>query len=112
MARRRQTSDDELARALSELSDLASKVPTTLASLAAFVSDGGSFSVNSVPSFGIVAAAHMKQSTIAMLLQHPGESMLELLDRLEFAIIEAIATGYVVDEVNVNVQSTKKSRRK
>jgi hypothetical protein len=110
MARRRQTSDDELARALSELSELASKVPTTLASLAAFVADGGSFSVDSVPSLGTVAAAHMKESTIAMLLQHPGESMLELLDRLEFAIIEAIATGYVVDEVNAT--PTKKSRRK
>ena len=110
MARRRQTSDDELARALSELSELASKVPTTLVSLAAFVADGGSFSVDSVPSLGTVAAAHMKESTIAMLLQHPGESMLELLDRLEFAIIEAIATGYVVDEVNA--PPTKKSRRK
>jgi hypothetical protein len=102
--------DRALARALSELTDLASKVPTTLASLAAFVADGGSFSVNSVPSFGTVAAAHMKESTIAMLRQHPGESMLELLDRLEFAIIEAIATGYVVNEVNV--QPPKKSRRK
>lgn len=70
----------------------------------------GSFSVNSVPSFGTVAAAHMKESSIAMLRQHRGESMLELLDRLEFAIIEAMATGYVVDEVNV--RPPKKSRRK
>jgi uncharacterized membrane protein len=57
-------------------------------------------------------AATAYACTIAMLLQRPDESMLQLLDRLEFAIIEAIATGYVVDEVNGNVQSTKKSRRK
>jgi hypothetical protein len=58
-----------------------------------------------VPSYGVIATAHIKNSTIAMLKQKSGETLLELLDRPEHAIIEAIATGYVVDDVNVTTTS-------
>jgi len=80
-------------------------VPTTLLGMAAFIDGGGGFSVAPVPSYGVVATAHIKNSTIAMLKQKSGETLLELLDRLEHAIIEAIATGYVVDDVNLTTTS-------
>ena len=105
MARRpKATATDQLQREINRLTELAPPPtkPTPLLVLFSFIDDGGSFSVTSVPSFGTVASAHMKKQTVALLRQKSRESLPALLERLESAIMQAFATGKVVDYVNVN----------
>ena len=49
---------------------------------------------------GCVAVAHGGRQTVAMLLRHEGETVTELLTRLDQAIAKALTEGIRTDEVN------------
>ena len=60
----------------------------------------GEITVSNVRQVGCVAVAHDGRQTVAMLLRREGETVAELLTRLDLAIAKARAEGIRVDEVN------------
>jgi hypothetical protein len=60
----------------------------------------GQITVGNVLTVGCVAVAHDGRQTVAMLLRRKGESVTELLTRLDLAITKAIREGTRIDEVN------------
>ena len=60
----------------------------------------GQITVGNVLPVGCVAVAHDGRQTVAMLLRREGETVAELLTRLDLAIAKARAEGIRVDEVN------------
>jgi hypothetical protein len=60
----------------------------------------GEITVSNVRRVGCVAVAHDGRQTVAMLLRREGETVSELLTRLDLAIAKARAEGIRVDEVN------------
>ena len=60
----------------------------------------GQITVGNVRPVGCVAVAHDGRQTVAMLLRREGESVTELLTRLDGAITKAIRDGTRIDEVN------------
>ena len=92
-------------------------MPTSfgLKNLERMVDEDGGITVSVIESFGCIAAAAEKTHSVAMLRRRRGESLAELLQRLDAAVATAYATGSRVDEVNVPQEQiaprTKKSRR-
>ena len=86
-----------------------------LNNLERIVDEEGGITVSVIESWGCIAAAAEKTHSVAMLRRRQGESLTELLQRLDAAVATAYATGSRVDEVNVPggrpVASEKKSRR-
>jgi hypothetical protein len=69
----------------------------------------GQITVGNVRPVGCVAVAHDGRQTVAMLLRREGETVAELLTRLDLAIAKACAEGIRVDEVNpISHQSVPK----
>ena len=60
----------------------------------------GQITIGNVRPVGCVAVAHDGRQTVAMLLRRKGESVTELLARLDLAIAKAFTEGIRVDEVN------------
>ena len=60
----------------------------------------GEITVSNVRRVGCVAVAHDGRQTVAMLLRGEGETVAELLTRLDLAIAKARTEGIRVDEVN------------
>ena len=60
----------------------------------------GQITIGNVRPAGCVAVAHDGRQTVAMLLRRKGESVTELLARLDLAIAKAFTEGIRVDEVN------------
>jgi hypothetical protein len=60
----------------------------------------GQITMSNVRPVGCVAVAHDGRQTVAMLLRRKGESVTELLTRLDLAIAKAFSEGIRVDEVN------------
>ena len=60
----------------------------------------GQITVSNVSPIGCVAVAHDGRQTLAMLLRRKGESVTELLRRLDLAIAKAFTEGIRTDEVN------------
>lgn len=60
----------------------------------------GQISVSTVRSVGCVAVAYDGRQTVSMLLRREGESVTELLTRLNQAIAKALNEGIRTDEVN------------
>lgn len=67
----------------------------------ALLEGGGQVLMGTVLPIKGAAIAHDGKRTLAMLRRRPGEIVPELLARLEQAIATAIATGQVIDEINV-----------
>ena len=86
-----------------------------LKNLERMVDEDGGITVSVIESFGCIAAAAEKAHSVAMLRRRRGESLTELLQRLDAAVATAYATGSRVDEVNVPQEQVspqnKKSRR-
>ena len=91
--------------------------PTSLGlkNLERIVDEDGGISVAVIESFGCIAAAAQKTHSLALLRRRSGESLTDLLQRLDAAVATAYATGSRVDEVNVPPNQmpprSKKSRR-
>jgi hypothetical protein len=64
----------------------------------------GQITLGNVRPVGCVAVAHDGRQTVAMLLRREGESVMELLTRLDRAIAKARNEGIRNDEVNLLIQ--------
>ena len=62
--------------------------------------NSGQITVGNVRPVGCVAVAHDGRQTVSMLLRREGESVTELLTRLDLAIAKALNEGIRTDEVN------------
>lgn len=71
-----------------------------LPALACLIDDNGSFSISYLAKIGCIAAASDGKNTLAMLRRKPEESFIDLLKRLDEAIVKAAETQTCVDEVN------------
>jgi hypothetical protein len=60
----------------------------------------GQITVGNVRPVGCVAVAHDGRQTVSMLLRREGETVTELLTRLDLAIAKALDEGIRTDEVN------------
>jgi hypothetical protein len=60
----------------------------------------GQITLGNVHRVGCVAVAHDGRQTVAMLLRREGETVPQLLTRLDLAIAKALTEGTCTDEVN------------
>lgn len=60
----------------------------------------GQITVSNVRPVGCVAVAHDGRQTVSMLLRREGETVTQLLTRLDMAIAKALNEGIRTDEVN------------
>jgi hypothetical protein len=60
----------------------------------------GQITLGNVRPVGCVAVAHDGRQTVAMLLRRKGETVTQLLTRLDQAIAKAFTEGTCTDEVN------------
>jgi len=60
----------------------------------------GQITVANLHPVGCVAVAHDGRQTVSMLLRREGETVMELLTRLDLAIAKALKEGIRTDEVN------------
>ena len=60
----------------------------------------GQITLGNVRPVGCVAVAHDGRQTVSMLLRREGETMTQLLTRLDLAIARALTEGIRTDEVN------------
>ena len=60
----------------------------------------GQITLGNVRPVGCVAVAHDGRQTVSMLLRHEGETVTQLLTRLDVAIAKALTEGICTDEVN------------
>jgi len=60
----------------------------------------GQITMSNVRSVGCVAVAHDGRQTVSMLLRRQGETVTQLLTRLDLAIAKALTEGIRTDEVN------------
>ena len=60
----------------------------------------GQITLGNVHPVGCVAVAHDGRQTVSMLLRREGETMTQLLTRLDLAIARALTEGIRTDEVN------------
>ena len=84
-----------------------------LHNIAALIEDGGQVSLGSVGSITCAAVASDDHNALAMLKRRPGESLQELLARLDAAIGSACNNSVFIDEINSppNLPSSKSRRR-
>ena len=71
-----------------------------LPAIAELIDSDGSISIDPVDGIGCVATASDESQCYAMLVRRPEESLMDLLQRLDAAIADAVNTGEAVDEVN------------
>jgi len=60
----------------------------------------GQITLGNVRRVGCVAVAHDGRQTVSMLLRREGETVTQLLTRLDLAIAKAFTEGTCTDEVN------------
>ena len=66
----------------------------------------GEITVGEKFPMGCIAVAHDGHNSLAMLIRRKGESLVQLLTRLDQAIAKANNEGVVTDEINPRVDST------
>jgi hypothetical protein len=71
-----------------------------LAHIEALLDDGGQIMLGTVKPIVGAAVAHDGRQTLAMIKRRPGETVEQLLQRLDRAVYTAIDTGTRVDEIN------------
>jgi hypothetical protein len=64
------------------------------------LAEHGAITLNDMPPVGCIAAAADNHTCYAMLARQSGESVLQLLQRLDAAIATAADTNTPIDEVN------------
>ena len=86
---------------------------STLKNIAALVEDGGEITLGHLDAVGrCVATATDNAQCLAMLVRRKGESLDDLLRRLDAAIVDAYENEHFTDEVNVPSPSgSRKPRR-
>ena len=71
-----------------------------LANIEWLIAEQGAITLNEISPVGCVAAAADNHICYAMLVRHEGETVLELLHRLDQAIATAAENITTIDEVN------------
>jgi len=71
-----------------------------MANIAALIDDGGQITLGALHPIPCVAIANDDHACLAMLQRRPGESLLQLLDRLDRSIAVALTTDEMIDEIN------------
>ena len=86
---------------------------SSLKNIAALVEDGGEITLGHLDAVGrCVATATDDAQCLAMLVRRKGESLDDLLRRLDAAIVDAYENEHFTDEVNVPSPSgSRKPRR-
>jgi hypothetical protein len=69
----------------------------------------GEITVGVVRPVGCVAVANDGDSTLAMLVQRRGETLFQLLTRLDLAIAKAYNEGILTDQINAPPTNSKRS---
>ena len=82
--------------------------PAFLPSIAALIHDGGQISIGALPPIQCAAVANTEYSCLAMLQRKPGETLQQLLERLDSAIERALETDELIDEINAPSPPSKK----
>ena len=72
---------------------------SSLSNIAELIEDG-EITIGRLPAVGCVATAADEDCTYAMLLRHRGESLPQLLVRLDQAINQALTLGIFTDEIH------------
>ena len=71
-----------------------------LANIAQLIDDGGQVSVGQLYPIPCAAVANDDHDCLAMLQRRPGETLRQLLQRLDAAIASARDNGIRIDEIN------------
>jgi len=74
--------------------------PTRFKNIDALVKSGGEITIGRIGPVRCGATAADEDQSLAMLVRRPGESLEELLARLDRAIIKAWDEGEYIDEIN------------
>jgi len=82
--------------------------PAFLPSIAALLDDGGQISIGALPPIPCAAVANTDYNCLAMLQRRPGETLQQLLERLNAAIEHALATDELIDEINPSLPPSKR----
>lgn len=85
--------------------DTAARLP--LAHIAALIDNGGQLTLGALYPIKCVAVATDDHNCLAMLQRRPGESLQQLLERLDAAIDHAWATNDFNDEINPPLPKNK-----
>jgi len=71
-----------------------------LENIEALIDGDGQVTLGNMRPVGCVAVANEESETLAMLKRRPGESLTELLERLDHAIERAFEYDEYLDEIN------------
>ncbi len=82
--------------------------PLHLPNIAELIKDG-QITVGVLRPVGCVAVANDGDSTLAMLVRRKGETLVQLLTRLDLAIAKAYKEGIFTDEINPPPTNSKRS---
>ena len=74
--------------------------PTHFKNIDALVKSGGEVTIGRIGPVRCGATAADEDQSLAMLARRPGESLEELLDHLDRAIVNAWDEGEYIDEIN------------
>lgn len=85
--------------------DAAARLP--LANIAALIDDGGQLTLGALHPIKCVAIANDDHNCLAMLQRQSGETLQQLLERLDAAIDHAWTTDNFIDEINPPLPKTK-----
>ena len=78
-----------------------------LANIAALIDDGGQITIGALHPIKCAAIADDGHDCLAMLQRKSGETLKQLLERLDLALALASATGYFTDEINAQLPRRK-----
>ena len=79
---------------------MAAPKPPALPNIETLIEENGQITVGHLNPVGVVAIANDEHNALAMLRRRPGESLAELLRRLDAAIDLALEEGERTDEIN------------
>ncbi|MDR4470872.1 MAG: hypothetical protein MRJ68_21655 [Nitrospira sp.] len=74
--------------------------PTRFSNIDSLITSGGDVTIGRIGPVGCGATAADEDQSLAILARRPEESLAELLDRLDRAIVKAGDEGDYIDEVN------------
>lgn len=79
-----------------------------LANIAELIDDGGQISIGGLHPIPCAAVANDDYACLAMLQRRPGETLRQLLQRLDAAIASARDTGVHIDEINTPARPSRR----
>jgi hypothetical protein len=83
-----------------------------LPNIGELIDSGGQISVGGIGPVKCAAVASDDEQCLAMLQRRPGETLRQLLERLDAAIDTAITTEQMIDEINAPANKARKASRR